>query len=104
MLIARRADCYGYVRGALKPGGSVHVPGLGDFAPESIEVLDDPLPLISKTSTLEKSDSCHLRAVAYDDDAVYIAAWPMMKTTRSTSPSESTVVYSKDEVSFLKME
>ena len=86
----RRADCYGYVRGArLKPGGAVHVPGLGDFAPESIEVLDDPLPLISKTSTLEKSDSViyaplsDVGGVAYDDDAVYIDL--------------KTVAYSKEE-------
>ena len=73
----------------LKPGGSVHVPGLGDFSPESIEVLDDPLPLISKTSTLEKSDSViyaplsDVGGVAYDDDAVYIDL--------------KTVAYSKDE-------
>lgn len=87
---SRRADCYGYVRGArLKPGGSVHVPGLGDFAPSSIEVLDDPLPLISKTSTLEKSDSviyaplADVGGVAYDDDAVYIDL--------------KTVAYSKEE-------
>ena len=57
-------------------------------APESIEVLDDPLPLISKTSRC-KNDSViyaplsDVGGVAYDDDAVYIDL--------------KTVAYSKDE-------
>ena len=52
---------YGFVRGArLKPDAAVHVPGLGDFLPEAVEKLEDPIPLVDKSApraTLKKSDT-----------------------------------------------
>jgi hypothetical protein len=87
----RTVALYGYVRGtSLKPGQNIHVAGVGDFAVDSLTILDDPLPLAKSADTDVGTDGRSYRRslkekerqvyapmadigdVVYDKDAVYI--------------------------------
>ncbi|KAJ1455713.1 hypothetical protein M885DRAFT_616973 [Pelagophyceae sp. CCMP2097] len=74
---------YGYLRGAhLKAGTVMHIPGLGDFTPSEISVLDDPVPMVDeqpdgtlrkKAKTLLYAPMAQIGNLHYgDDDDVYI--------------------------------
>ncbi|KAG6844375.1 hypothetical protein H0H87_007367 [Tephrocybe sp. NHM501043] len=51
----RTVTMYGYVRGThLRTGAKVHIPGVGDLAVKTIEVLGDPCPLPGSDAEQEK--------------------------------------------------
>lgn len=71
----------GYVRGgvALKKSTTFHLPGIGDYAAESIEVVDDPCPTVNsqkkKLSERKKplyAPTSEIRGMRVDQDGVYL--------------------------------
>ncbi|KAI5190102.1 ribosome biogenesis protein BMS1 [Nematocida minor] len=71
----------GYVRGgvALKKSTTFHLPGIGDYCPASIEVVDDPCPLTNaqkrKLSERKKplyAPMSDIRGMRVEQDAIYL--------------------------------
>jgi ribosome biogenesis protein BMS1 len=79
--VDRTVAMFGYVRGTyLRPDTTVHIPGVGDFVPASIEALPDPCPpadpnkkMLSDKARLLYAPYADAGAVTYDRDAVYVA-------------------------------
>ena len=85
--VARNKKCdrtvalYGFSRGAnLNPTNQVHIPGIGDFTPASINHLPDPCPLpkeLKKRSLNQKERIIYAPltgqgGLLYDKDVVYL--------------------------------
>ncbi|KAF9078081.1 hypothetical protein BDP27DRAFT_1310731 [Rhodocollybia butyracea] len=80
----RIVSVYGYVRGTnLRERQQVHIPGVGDLAMQSIEILGDPCPmpdadsekrrkLSEKKKLLIHAPMSDVGGMVYDKDAVYI--------------------------------
>ncbi|KAI5184380.1 ribosome biogenesis protein BMS1 [Nematocida homosporus] len=80
---------FGYVRGgvALKKTTTFHLPGIGNYSAESIEIMDDPCPLVTsqKKRLSERKKPLYapmsdLRGMRVDQDAVYL------QTTQAIAP------------------
>ncbi|ORM41851.1 Ribosome biogenesis protein bms1 [Babesia sp. Xinjiang] len=74
-----RAAFYGYVYGSRIVGHQAfHIPGAGDFIPESITNMQDPCPVQTEGRTLKDKNrniyapECDVGNVMLDDDAMYI--------------------------------
>ncbi|KAJ4468898.1 GTP binding protein [Lentinula aciculospora] len=82
--VDRKVSVYGYVRGTnLRDTQNVHIPGVGDFSMDSIEILGDPCPLpdadSEKRRKLSEKKKLVVHApmsdfggVIFDKDAVYV--------------------------------
>ncbi|KAI0671020.1 hypothetical protein C8Q78DRAFT_974097 [Trametes maxima] len=80
----RTVTVYGYLRGTnYRLGTKVHVPGVGDLAVKSVQILGDPCPLpdaesekrrklSEKKKLLIHAPMSDVGGVIYDKDAVYI--------------------------------
>ncbi|GIX61733.1 ribosome biogenesis protein bms1 [Babesia caballi] len=74
-----RASFYGYVYGSRIVGRqALHIPGAGDFIPESVTNMQDPCPVQTEGRTLKDKNrniyapECDVGNVMLDDDAMYI--------------------------------
>ncbi|KZW01504.1 DUF663-domain-containing protein [Exidia glandulosa HHB12029] len=79
----RTVTLYGYLRGTnLRESAVVHIPGAGDFALKSVNLLADPCPLptveserrrkLSEKHKLIHAPMSDVGGITYDKDAVYI--------------------------------
>eukprot|EP01128_Nolandella_sp_AFSM9_P005053 TRINITY_DN2391_c0_g1_i1.p1 TRINITY_DN2391_c0_g1~~TRINITY_DN2391_c0_g1_i1.p1 ORF type:complete len:1196 (-),score=321.32 TRINITY_DN2391_c0_g1_i1:107-3634(-) len=80
----RTVAIYGYLHGTpLRPKTAIHLAGVGDFVPASVEQLPDPCPFPEKRRELQKlkvqekllyAPFAHVGGqLVYDRDAVYLA-------------------------------
>ncbi|GFE52983.1 ribosome biogenesis related protein [Babesia ovis] len=74
-----RVAFYGYVYGSRIVGNqALHIPGVGDFIPDSITNMQDPCPVQTEGRTLKDKNrniyapECDVGNVMLDDDAMYI--------------------------------
>ncbi|GBE59312.1 ribosome biogenesis BMS1 homolog [Babesia ovata] len=74
-----RVSFYGYVYGSRIVGKqALHIPGVGDFIPESVTNMQDPCPVQTEGRTLKDKNrniyapECDVGNVMLDDDAMYI--------------------------------
>ncbi|EDQ90423.1 uncharacterized protein MONBRDRAFT_635, partial [Monosiga brevicollis MX1] len=96
--VDRRVAVFGYVRGThLKEGMRVHVPGCGDLAMESIQLLADPCPPpqtdqdVKKKRRLDDRDKLiyapmsDVGGILYDQDAVFVEMPHLDKKSHGSS-------------------
>lgn len=94
--VARSVVLYGWMRGSpLKTGQTLHLPGVGDFVPADVSVLDDPCPLptqvkhrsLNERERLVYGPMSDIGSVFVDKDAVYVS----INSTRAQPGAEVTV-------------
>ncbi|EDO07910.1 ribosome biogenesis protein family protein [Babesia bovis T2Bo] len=74
-----KAAFYGYVYGSrIVNNQAIHIPGIGDFIPDSITNMQDPCPVQTEGRTLKDKNrniyapECEVGNIMVDDDAMYI--------------------------------
>lgn len=94
--IPRTIAFYGYTRGRpMKPGQTVHIPGLGDFPVEYLSRQEDPcysdtvaspgkstghrMRHLSMKQKKLYAPYCDVGGISYDDDAIYVHQDPEME-------------------------